>query len=424
MHISLIGYGTRGDVQPLIALAKGLQSAGHAVQLVASHDFADWVAAHGVPFAPIGVSVRAMMESEGGVAWVEARNKMQEMAHMRALFAQVGLQSARDMLAAARGSDLVVGGFTSDYAAGSAAEALGIRYMTATLQPLFPTALGEATILPFKRLGASALNRLSGQIAERLLFRVFGEAMAAFRAELGLPPLDRAGYYRRMHATHAVCGFSPTIVPRPRDWPATVHVTGYWFTDEEPGWHPPDELVRFLSDGEAPIYVGFGSMTAADAQGKSDTVMEAVNRSGCRAIVARGWAGLGGGAEHARVHFLKSAPHAWLFPRVAGVVHHGGAGTTAAAFRAGVPQFIVPHFADQPFWARRAHELGVALSPVDQYKLTAGALAGGMRRLHDDAAMRGRAAVLGEHIRAERGVARAVEVIGAVALTPPRRAHG
>lgn len=414
MRISLIGFGTRGDVQPLIALAIGLRAAGHAVQLVASHDFGDWIRAHGVDFAPIGMSIRSMMESEGGVAWVESRSKLQEMAQMRALFARTGLSAARDMLTACRGSELIVGGFTSDFAAGAVAELIGARCMTAALQPLQPTRLGEATILPFRRSGESALNYGSGLIAERLLFRVFGAALRDFRAELGLRPLDRAGYYRRLHALPSLYAFSEHVVPRPRDWPAWLTVTGYWFLDQEPGWLPPDDLQAFLSDDERPIYIGFGSMTAADAQGKTDTVMEAAALSGCRAIIARGWAGLGGASGDKQVHVLKSAPHGWLFPRLAGVVHHGGAGTTAAAFRAGVPQFVLPHFADQPFWARRAHELGAAIKPVDHFRITADGLASAMARLRDDAALSRNAAALGERIRAEDGVARAVRTVESV----------
>jgi sterol 3beta-glucosyltransferase len=201
-------------------------------------------------------------------------------------------------------------------------------------------------------------------------------------------------------------------VPPPADYPSSLKVTGYWFLDDEPGWQPPPDLTAFLERGKPPVYIGFGSMTSGDARAKSNAVMSAILQSGQRAVVLRGWAGLADGAQTGKdVYFLQSAPHAWLFPRMAGVVHHGGAGTTAAAFRAGAPQFVIPHFADQPFWARRAHELGVSVKPVDKFKLNAASLADGITALVNTPSLRENAARLGNLIRAEDGVGAAVAEI-------------
>lgn len=415
MKISLIAFGTRGDVQPIVALGKGLRAAGHAVQVVAGKDFGDWVRAHGLGFYPLSFSIKDMMQSEDGVAWVEAKSQPEELRQMKALFAKVGLQGCRDIEAAIQGSDLVIGGLTSDFAAASACEKLGIAYAGAALQPMYPTRAAWATVLPFWPFGESQLNVLAGKVAGRLLFNVFADVMREYRAALGLPAWPYGAYYARLSRAPGLCGFSRHVVPPPKDYPSSMKVTGYWFLDDEPGWQPPPDLSAFLERGQPPVYIGFGSMTSGDARAKSNAVMSAIMQSGQRAVVLRGWAGLAGadGAQTGDdVYFLNSAPHAWLFPRMAGVVHHGGAGTTAAAFRAGVPQFVIPHFADQPYWARRAHELGVAVKPVDKFKLNARSLADGIKMMLSAPALSDNAARLGRLIRAEDGVGEAVRLIG------------
>jgi UDP:flavonoid glycosyltransferase YjiC (YdhE family) len=200
-------------------------------------------------------------------------------------------------------------------------------------------------------------------------------------------------------------------VPTPADWDASSHVTGYWFLPRQPDWQPPAELLAFLERGPAPVYVGFGSMPSQDAERKTRLVLDAVAQSGQRAILATGWGGLAQASAPPGVFVLDSAPHDWLFERCAAVVHHGGAGTTAAGLRAGKPSVICPFFGDQPFWGRRVHALGAGPQPIPQKKLTAAALAGAMRAAATDPGMAGRAAALGEGIRQEDGVARAVALI-------------
>lgn len=415
MKIGLIAYGTRGDVQPILALALGLRAAGHAVRVISSANFGPWVTAHGLDYAPIGVDIQAMMQSEGGVAWVEARNAREELGQMRRLFNQVGLQSARDVLAGAAGLDVLVGGFTSDPFGRSVAEKLGQRYGVALLQPMTPTRSGAATLRPAFAGRDSIANAWSGRLAQRVLFGVFSEVTNAFRAELDQRPFTVASYYGGLRDVPTVHGYSAHVVPRPADWPDNQHITGYWFLDEEEGWAPPPDLLAFLEAGPPPIYVGFGSATASDAQRVTEMIIAALAQSGQRGVISQGWAGLHAHDVPASVYLLQAAPHSWLFPRMAGVVHHGGAGTTAAGLRAGVPSFLIPHFADQPYWARRVHELGAGPRPVDKAKLTQAALADGIRQLVSDAIMRGRAAELGAAIRAEDGVVNAVRVIEAMA---------
>jgi UDP:flavonoid glycosyltransferase YjiC (YdhE family) len=231
---------------------------------------------------------------------------------------------------------------------------------------------------------------------------------------LGLSPHSAASSARALRSLPAVYGFSRYVIPPPSDWGEHKHVTGYWFLDEP--WQPPDDLKHFLEHGDPPVYIGFGSMSAHHPQQTLELIFRALEHSGQRGVIARGWSRAKTVATPERVYILDKAPHGWLFPRMAGVVHHGGAGTTAAGLRAGVPTFIIPHMADQPYWGRRVYELGVGVKPVARHKLTADVLAEGIRQVVSDMKMREAAASLGEKIRSENGVENAVQVIERLAF--------
>ncbi len=187
----------------------------------------------------------------------------------------------------------------------------------------------------------------------------------ARREVFGLPPAPVAGplYSKNLAGMPVLYGFSPEVIPPPKDWGTDVHVTGYWFLDVEEGWSPPTGLVEFLAAGPPPIFIGFGSMSNRDPAEMEALISEALERSSQRAVVQAGWGGLKGIASPDRVCSIDSVSHAWLFPRMAAVIHHGGAGTTSAGLRAGVPSIIVPFFGDQPFWGQRVHDLGVGPGP-------------------------------------------------------------
>jgi UDP:flavonoid glycosyltransferase YjiC (YdhE family) len=170
-------------------------------------------------------------------------------------------------------------------------------------------------------------------------------------------------------------------------------------------------LVDFLDAGAPPVYIGFGSMANRTSQKMAQLAKEALELSGQRGILAAGWGGLDGANLPASIFALDSVPHAWLFPRMAAVVHHGGAGTTAAGLRAGVPSVIVPYLGDQPFWGKRVAEMGVGPQPIPRRKLTPGLLAEAIRIATTDQNMRAKAAALGERIRSEDGIARMIEII-------------
>jgi UDP:flavonoid glycosyltransferase YjiC (YdhE family) len=206
-------------------------------------------------------------------------------------------------------------------------------------------------------------------------------------------------------------GYSPSVIPKPSDWDDHTHVTGYWFLDPDDDWTPPAALAEFLQAGPPPVYVGFGSMSSRKPEQTADLILRAIAQAKQRAIMLSGWGGLHKEDLPDTVLMVDSVPFSWLFPRVAAVVHHGGAGTTSAGLRAGVPTVVIPFFGDQPFWGQRVAELGVGPAPIPRRRLTAERLAQAMLRAVTDPAMRQHAANLGARIRAEDGIAGAVAVV-------------
>jgi sterol 3beta-glucosyltransferase len=228
---------------------------------------------------------------------------------------------------------------------------------------------------------------------------------------LGLPKPKFRDYRAMLATTPALTTVSRHVVQRPADWDAHFQVTGYLF-DDDPDWTPPPDLLDFLAAGDAPVYIGFGSMPDSKPQITTQMLFDAVQQSGQRAVILTGWAGFGADDVPANIHILKYAPHGCLFPKMAAVVHHGGAGTTAAGFRAGVPTVIVPHSGDQPYWGRRARQLGVGTDSIPRKKLTADRLAAAIQEVTTNRQMRDKAAELSRKIAEEDGIGDAVKAIG------------
>ena len=210
-------------------------------------------------------------------------------------------------------------------------------------------------------------------------------------------------------------GFSPEVLPRSPAWGDDIEITGYWFADEPDGWTPPPALEAFLAQGSKPVCIGFGSMSQRDPEGTTRLVLDAIARSRQRAILIAGWGGLKANELPENVFQVDSLPHSWLYPRMAAVVHHGGAGTTSAGLRAGVPAIVVPFHGDQPFWGKRVQELGAGPQPIPRNRLSAERLANAIDIAVNDQRMAQNAAELGKKIRAENGVARAIEGIERIA---------
>jgi UDP:flavonoid glycosyltransferase YjiC (YdhE family) len=253
--------------------------------------------------------------------------------------------------------------------------------------------------------------------SHHLFLRAFGHffrhVIPMLREQHGLPPMSYREIRRGAREADApvLFGFSPSVIPEPADWPDRAHVTGYWFLDALETWEPPARLRSFLDEGPPPVYAGFGSMVTRNPREATAQVVGALRRTGQRGILLAGSGAFVAEGLPESVLAIDSAPHDWLFPRMAAVVHHGGAGTTAAGLRSGTPSIVVPFFADQPHWARTVHDLGVGPEPIPHRRLTADRLAEAIERALSDKDMCAHAAALGGRIGAEDGVARAVQII-------------
>jgi len=412
MQITLIAYGTRGDVQPALAIGKALHTRGHDVRLLAGANFKPWIESHGLIAVPATVDIQALMTSAAGNEWAEIGNQPQkQMRLMKKLLDENGLPMMRDAWQGVQGSDLIVSSFASLSFAPALAQALGARHAVMLLQPpLLATRSGPAMLSAPRPHRQSWLNYLFGKwVLEQVVWWTYGPMINQFRREtLHLPAQTARQNAAGWQGQPVLLGYSPHVVPPASDWPPNVVTTGYWFLDDDPGWTPPPKLLDFLAAGERPVCIGFGSMTGGGRDAWQRLLLEAASRSGRRAVLLGGWAGLGGEQLPPNVLGLEAAPHTWLFPRMAAVVHHGGAGTTGAAFRAGVPQVVVPHLADQPFWGGRVARLGVGPRPIPRPKLTADNLSAAIHLASSDEAMLWRALQLSERIKREDGVGAAV----------------
>jgi UDP:flavonoid glycosyltransferase YjiC (YdhE family) len=416
MHISIIALGSRGDVQPYIALGQGLKKAGHTVRLVAMQDFEGPAKAHGLEFRPLRGNAQEMMEENKEFSeLLEQGNFLKIFMSIAKETQRIAIELMEDGLAACQGMDLLITGLTGIFVGIPLAEKLKIPLLQTYLAPFTPTKDFPSAILPptLPKLGG-AFNRLSQHLVRQLMWSGMQTMFNQGRKKvLGLPP---ASFSKPFHSSHSeglptLYGFSPFVVPAPADWDADNHVTGYWFLDSADDWTPPAALLDFLQAGSPPVYIGFGSMSSRKPEETAELVIKALRKTNQRALLFSGWGGLHKEDLPDSVMVIDSTPHAWLFPRVAAVVHHGGAGTTAAGLRAGVPSIVIPFNFDQPFWGQRVYDLGVGPAPIPRRKLTADRLAHSIQEAVTNTAMRQRAAALGSKIRSEDGIANAIEVI-------------
>lgn len=415
MKILISSFGTRGDVQPYLALAVGLQRAGHQVTLSTSRTFSDWIHAYGVQTEPIGLSLQEVMQQPEAQAVLRSKNLLRQLRLFRNVLRQ-GSEMADVVWRAAQDADLVIQSPTGCCAL-EAASTRGIPALIASPVPFAPTRSFSSFFLGVLRFSlGGGYNFFTHRLMHFVLWRVMGARLTnPLRQKLGLPTLrsyaDLLAESRRLGVPW-LYGYSPHVLPQPTDWAADHHVTGYWFLTAPPAWQPPSDLLHFLESGPPPIYIGFGSMGHGDPARHAQLALRALALSGQRGVLLTGWGGLAAQETPPNVFFIENIPHDWLFPRMAAVVHHGGAGTTGTGLRAGVPNLITP-FApnDQVAWAERVERLGVGVHLPGINRLTAEQLAAAMQRTVTDATLHARATALGEKIRAEEGLARAIEII-------------
>jgi UDP:flavonoid glycosyltransferase YjiC (YdhE family) len=411
MKIMIIAPGSRGDVQPYIALGKGLQNAGHTIRFVSHQNFEKLVTSYGLEFWSVDSDVQGIVENSEMRERIEKGNFLSLMAQMAKEAQREAKSFAEGGLAAGDGMDLVLAGMGGMFIGIAIAEKLGLPFLQAYVVPFTPTRDFSSVLTPkLPRL----LNLFSHQLTRQLMWQGFRSADTLARQKaLGIPVAPFSGPYhsKSTRGMPILYGFSPSVIPAPTDWDGNCHVTGYWFVDEADDWTPPSALLGFLEAGTPPVYIGFRSMSNRNPEETTNLVLRALKQTNQRAILLSGWGGLKKSDLPDSTFMIDSAPHSWLFQRVAAVVHHGGASTTAAGLRAGVPSIIVPFFGDQPFWGRRIAELGVGPNPIPRAKLTSEQLASAIQQAVTDKGMHERANSLGSKIQAEDGIARAAEVI-------------
>ena len=412
MKITILAVGTRGDVQPYVALGLGLKAAGNEVRVAAASNFEQFIRNYGLEYGRLEGNFRDLMEADTVQKVMTGRSPVQVYREMTNLSRQILDKFSADLWQVGQGADGLI--YSTVALTGySIAEKLGIPSFWAPLQPMSRTRSFPSVLMSGGNHQNSTMNWLTHLLEEQMAWQPLRVYTNQWRKDfLGLPPYPFKGLRPELPKMRypIIYGFSPAVVSKPPDWGDSVHIAGYWFLDQQKDWQPPAGLVDFISDGKSPIYIGFGSMNNREAAQMTRTVIDAVALTEQRAVVATGWGSLADLDLPDTIYKVDSVPHDWLFPKMAAVVHHGGAGTAAAAFRAGVPSVIVPHVMDQPFWGQRALELGVSPHPLPRKQVTAENLAAAIKSAVNDADLRQRASALGKQIRSEDGVAKAVEL--------------
>ena len=413
MRITIFTAGSRGDVQPCIMLGQGLQQVGFQVLLAAPQNFGNLIQKNNLCFHPLRGDVQHIMAGKTGRKFMGSAgsNPIRSMLAMRKMIGPVAIQMAEDALEACRDADALISLAVFAPFGKSIAEIRDIPLINVEPTPLLPTSAFPAAGWPVQKNLGGFLNRLSGSAMLQMIWQWYGPHVNEFRKRFGLSPFHSTDFCKILKSGPSLAAYSPTVIPHPPDWADNVHITGYWFQTDLPEWHPSNDLQAFLDKGEPPVYVGFGSMGGRNPEGLTAIVLRALAKSGRRGLLLTGWGGMKAMSVPDDVFVLNSAPHRWLFPRMAAVVHHGGAGTTAEGLRAGVPTVIVPFVVDQPFWGRRVKDMGVGPEPIPSKKLTADKLATAIQTVTTDSKMKERSDALGKAIRAEDGIGNAVAII-------------
>jgi UDP:flavonoid glycosyltransferase YjiC (YdhE family) len=410
VRVTIITIGSRGDVQPHVALGMGLHAAGHEVTVATHPRFGSLLAGLPLTFAPVVEgAVSRGSETEEGRRWAEKDSrKLPAWVGFLRDGKSVAHRRLADALEACDDAEAIVVSAPATLLGYQLAELKGVPLVRAYAAPLGAAFAAGADPSATQKLGA----KIGGSAVRQAMWLCARPWVNAARRDvLSLPPLPVREFYDTFDRRRVplLYGFSPAVFAPEGlgDW---VHVTGYWFLDAPTAWEPPARLIEFLAEGPPPVFVGFGTMIDGDPKATTAVVVDALARAGQRGIL-QVQGGVQDGDLPRDVLAIDDVLHDWLFARVAAAVHHGGAGTTGTALRAGLPSVLVPFFADQPFWARRVHELGVGPPAIPRKRLSAERLAQAIRIAATDPRMRERAQALAEHIGAEDGVARAVDAI-------------
>lgn len=414
-HCTILALGSRGDIQPLLALGLGLRQAGFGVRFAAPRDFESWVTRLGLDFVQLTGTSSGFYR---GAAAVSLRERVRDSAAFERFFKHYLGTYIEKLFATCwevtQDTDMILC-WSWTRAGPSLAERLKVPLFIVSPSPVLhlPT-FGFAN--PYQGPGALPLGPLYNRLSWRwaLPFTRIGQAQVDTwrQTTLGLPLLPWKDELRHLRRLPHLLGYSPIVLPKPWDWGHHIHVTGYWFLDEGGTYQPPPELQSFLDAGEPPVAVGFSSQVGKDFQRIMLAVVEGLRRCGQRGLLIAGWGSLKGIELPDNIHCVESVPYDWLLPRIAAMVHQGGAGSVASVLRAGVPSVAVPFGYEQALWGQRLARLGVGLPPLPAQQLNAQAFAKTLDQLASrQSQLAPRARALAERIGHEQGVVEAINIV-------------
>jgi sterol 3beta-glucosyltransferase len=410
MNITILTYGSRGDVQPFLALAVGLQKSGHTVRLAVPHRFAGFVESYEIPFVSLAGDPEIISQqlNDAGV------NPVRMVRAMSGYIFSIADQVTRQAFVACEGADLIIHSFLFTTGGHSLARKLGIPDISIQIFPIF------APTRAFPPVSMSGLpSGLISYFFHWLTTQIFWHG-----GNLGFKRLQKTNpdtFDLTLHwpfrvdenrfTTPLIFAYSPRVIPRPADWfPPHIHIPGYFFLDTPAPYQPPAELRDFLASGEPPVCVTFGSMIHRDAKRIYQVVLEALKKTKNRAIILSGWSDFQNFSLPENALVMDAVPHDWLLPKCKVVIHHGGAGTTAAGLRSGIPNLVISFAADQPFWGARIHAIGAGPKPIPVRKLTVNNLIAAIIEA-DGETIRNVAQAKGRVICAEDGVGQAIRLV-------------
>jgi sterol 3beta-glucosyltransferase len=407
MKIAILTYGSRGDIQPFLPLSVRLMEAGHAVKLAAPARFRNLVEEHRIDFVPLAGDPEDLSRrlNNAGQNFIKLLNEM--MTHTT----QIGMQVWRQAQEACEDVDLIVHTFLHAVGAHTLAREKNIPDIHIQTFPMF-TATGDYPNITWPNWNVRLLNRLTHKIAGQITWWTSQIGFERVRRRTGLP--RRRLYWpfaddSRRPRSPILCAWSPTVLPASSDWPPSVHVTGYYFFPRNVAYQPPSELLSFLQAGEPPVCITFGSMVNRDRERIDQIVREALRQTAHRGVILSGWSRVENRSS-TDLFYLDAAPHDWLLPRCKMVIHHGGAGTTAAGLRAGIPNLVIPFMGDQLFWGKRVYTIGAGPMPVHVDRLSVNNLTRVIVEA-EKASIREYARMIAQQIQNEDGVGLAVKWI-------------
>jgi len=410
-RITILCLGTRGDVQPYVALAIALKQSGFTPKIAAPLNFEAFIEQHGVDYSPIHMNTEEGLKSPEGRAWLASGNSRAFLRHLSALMKDNRPHLQKGCWEACQGADAIIGTAMTLSEAASLSEKLSLPMVASILYPLLPRSSSFANpLVAAKNLPAGWMNSLTHALVERIAFSDVREDLNRWRAEMGLAPTSTTpSKWLQLNKTLTLHHYGEPLFQKPRDWAAQNVLTGPLFLNGADTPAPSDpKLTEFLAAGEAPVFLGFGSMPV-DPEAVLTMTARVSERLGIRAVVGAGWSQLRGSDVPKHMLLLRSVDYRWLFPMCRALVHHGGAGTTYLGLLSGRPAVVYSIFAEQPFWGERLKKAGGGTHfRFSEFSETT--LLSGLQHVLQPA-VRDRAEQLGKQLQPEAGAASSVAEI-------------